>query len=393
MIWEECKALQEELVALRRDLHRIPEVGMDLPKTSAYIGAKLEEYGIPYTKNEGDSGLIATIEGGSAGRTLALRADIDALPITEETGVEYASCHEGYMHACGHDAHAAMLLGAAKVLKAHQAQLKGTVRLLFQTAEEMGQGAKVMIQNGGIEGVDAIFGTHIGCLIDKTIPSGTFIVTPGPAMASFDRFVVTASGQGCHGSTPEKGVDPINIAAHIVLALQAINAREFGACVPVVLTIGSIRGGSQYNVIPGEVVLEGTIRTLDEAVRQKVAQRIEVIAASTAAAFGGSAETEMFWGAPPVVNHGEMAAFAAECAKEVLGEAQVITRVPSPNMGGEDFACYLQQVPGAFMFLSSSDAALGTDIPHHNAKFNVDESVLWEGSAVFAAIAENFLAE
>ena len=391
MLWKECEALQTELVTMRRDLHRIPEVGMDLPKTAAYIAGKLDEYGIPYTKNEGDSGLIATI--GSGGRTVVLRADIDALPIAEETGVEYASCHPGYMHACGHDAHAAMLLGAAKVLKAHEAELKGTVRLIFQTAEELGQGARVMLRNGAVEGADAIFGTHIGNLIDKTIPSGTFMVTPGPAMASFDRFIITVTGHGCHGSTPEKGVDPVNIQAHVVLALQAINAREFGANVPVVVTIGSVHGGSQYNVIPDQVVMEGTFRTLDEAVRQKVARRIEAIAAGTAAAFGGSAETEIVWGAPPVVNDDAMAAFAAGCAKEALGEDKVITRLPSPNMGGEDFACYLQEIPGAFMFLSSSDAGLGTDIPHHNARFNVDERVLWEGAAVFTAIAEKFLSK
>ena len=391
MLWKECEALQTELVTMRRDLHRIPEVGMDLPKTAAYIAGKLDEYGIPYTKNEGDSGLIATI--GSGGRTVVLRADIDALPIAEETGVEYASCHPGCMHACGHDAYAAMLLEAAKVLKAHETELQGTVRLVFQTAEELGQGARVMLRNGAVEGADAIFGTHIGNLIDKTIPSGTFMVTPGPAMASFDRFIITVTGHGCHGSTPEKGVDPVNIQAHVVLALQAINAREFGANVPVVVTIGSVHGGSQYNVIPDQVVMEGTFRTLDEAVRQKVARRIEAIAAGTAAAFGGSAETEIVWGAPPVVNDDAMAAFAAGCAKEVLGEDKVITRLPSPNMGGEDFACYLQEIPGAFMFLSSSDADLGTDVPHHNSKFNVDERVLWEGAAVFTAIAEKFLSK
>ena len=391
MIWKNCKALQPELVEMRRDLHRIPEVGTDLPETSAYIAAKLDEYGIPYTKNQGDSGIIATIRGGSEGRTVGLRADIDALPITEETGVDYASRHSGCMHACGHDAHAAMLLGAAKVLQENRQALRGTVRLLFQTAEEMGQGARIMVKNGGAEGLDAVFGTHIGCLLGKDIPSGTFIITPGPAMASFDRFVLRSSGKGCHGSTPEKGVDPVNIAAHTVLSLQAINAREFNACVPLVLTIGSIHGGSQYNIIPDEVVIEGTLRTMDQTVREKTAQRIGEIAAATASAFGGSAALEMHWGSPPVVNDGDMAAFAARCAAEVLGADQVITQVPHPNMGGEDFAFYLEQVPGAFMFLSSANAALHTDIPHHNARFNVDESVLWEGAAVFAAIAQRFL--
>lgn len=392
MMWKECVDLQEEIRSMRRALHQIPEIGQQLPETAAYVSARLEEYGIPYrTVSDKDSGIIAEIQGGFPGKTVALRADMDALPITEDTGVEYASKHVGCMHACGHDAHTAMLLGAAKVLKAHQAELHGNVRFLFQTAEELAKGAPVMVAGGAMDGVDAVFGTHIGTIIDKSIPAGTFIITPGDSMASFDRFIVTVNGVGCHGSTPEKGVDPVNIAAHIILALQAINAREFNACIPVVLTIGSIHGGSQYNVIPGQVVIEGTIRALSEEVRQKVARRIGEISQATAAAFGGTASCEMDWGAPPVVNDTAMAAFAAEAAAEVLGKDLVITHVDHPNMGGEDFAYYLEKVPGVFMFLSSANAALHTDIAHHNAKFNIDESVLWEGSAVFVAIAEKYL--
>lgn len=391
MMWKDCKPLQNELVAMRRELHQIPEVGLKLPQTSAYVRAKLDEYGIPYTLNDTDSGIIAVIEGGHPGKTVALRADMDALPILEDTGVDYASKHTGCMHACGHDAHTSMLLGAAKVLKAHQQELHGTVRLLFQTAEELAKGAPVLVANGAVDGADAVFGTHIGTIIDKNIPAGTFIITPGSSMASFDRFVVHVKGAGCHGSTPEKGVDPVNIAAHVILAIQAINAREFNACVPIVVTIGSIHGGSQYNIIPGEVTIEGTIRALEEDVRQTVARRIGEIAAATASAFGGTAELEMDWGAPPVVNDDALAAFAADAAKEVLGEDMVITQVPHPNMGGEDFAYYLEKVPGVFMFLSSANPALHTDVAHHNPKFNVDESVLWEGPAVFVAIVEKFL--
>lgn len=391
MMWKECKDLQDEIVSMRRDLHQIPEIGLNLPETVAYVTAKLDQYGIPYKMNKTDSGIIATIQGGKPGKTVALRADMDGLPITEQTGVDYASKHEGCMHACGHDTHTSMLLAAAKVLKAHQNELCGTVRLLFQTAEELAKGAPVMVKEGAMEGVDAVFGTHIGTILDKGIPAGTFIVTPGPIMASFDRFVINVKGIGCHGSTPEKGADPVNMAAHIVLAIQAINAREFNACVPVVVTIGSIHGGNQYNVIPGEVVLEGTIRALNEEVRQKVARRIGEISQATANAFGGTVAFEMDWGAPPVVNDNEMAAFAAAAAKEVLGEDKVITSVEHPNMGGEDFAYYLEKAPGAFMFLSSSNPALHTDVAHHNSKFNVDESVMWEGSAVFVAIVEKYL--
>lgn len=308
------------------------------------------------------------------------------------TGLPFASRHEGCMHACGHDTHTAMLLGAGKVLWAHKDELAGTVRLMFQTAEEQSRGAEVMIENGGVEGADAVFGTHIGTILDKTIPSGTFIVPSGCCMAAFDKFFIKIHGKGCHGSTPEKGIDPVNIAAHIVLALQAITTRELNATRPLVLTIGKIQGGSQYNVIPDEVVIEGTIRTLEEEVRQFTAKRIGEIAEATAAVFGGTVDYEMVWGAPPVINDDAMAALAAKAAKAVLGEDKVIAKLPAPNMGGEDFAYYLQKLPGAFMFLSSSNPEKGTDVSHHNPKFDVDEDVLWEGAAVFTAIVEEFFA-
>lgn len=389
-MWNEAKNLQDYIVKVRRDLHQIPEVGLDLPQTSAYVRAELDKMGISYKINEGDSGLIATIEGGKPGKTVALRADMDALPIVEDTGLEFASTN-GCMHACGHDTHTAMLLGAAKVLKDNADKLNGSVRLLFQTAEELSRGAEVTIANGGMDGVDAVFGNHIGTIFGTDIPSGTLLVPGGSFMASFDKFIISVKGAGCHGSTPEKGVDPVNIAAHIVLALQTINAREFNACVPVVVTIGSIHGGSQYNIIPNDVTIEGTIRAVAEDVRQKIARRIGEISTATASAFGGVAEIEMVWGAPPVVNNHEMAALVAEAAKAVIGEDKVLTDLEAPNMGGEDFAFYLQKVPGSFMFLSSSNLEKGTTVPHHNPKFDVDEDVLWSGAAVFVAVAEKFL--
>lgn len=391
MIWNDCENLQDELVKMRRDLHRIPEVGLCLPKTATYVTGKLDAMGIPYTQSSKDSNIIATISGGCPGKTVALRADMDALPIQEETGVEYVSEHQGAMHACGHDAHTSMLLGAAKALKARQHELKGNVRLLFQAAEEQAKGAVSMLEMGALDGVDGVFGIHIGSIISKDIPGGTVLSTPGCCMASCDRFVVHVKGIGCHGSTPEKGVDPINIAAHIVLALQAINAREFNACVPVVLTVGSIHGGHQYNIIPEEVTIVGTIRTLDADVRKIVARRIGEISSATASAFGGRAELEMDWGAPPVVNDPDMAALGARAAIEILGEDQVISRVDYPNMGGEDFAYFLEKTPGALLFLSSVNPEKNTDIAHHNPKFNVDEDVLWIGSALYAAVAEKFL--
>ena len=390
-MWEICKDLQDEIVTMRRDLHQIPEIGGDLPETKAYVIKKLTEVGIPFTENKSDSGPMAEIRGGKPGKTIALRADMDALPIQEANEVEYISRHEGIMHACGHDAHTAMLLGAARVLSENKERIPGTVRLLFQTDEEGSRGAERTIKEGGIQGADAVFGTHIGTILSKDIPSGTMVCTPGCCMASFDKFVIRVKGNGCHGSTPEKGVDPINIASHIVINLQEIVAREIAATKPAVLTIGHMEAGFAYNVIPSEALIEGTIRALEEDVRQELARRIKEVAEATARTFRGEVEYGMIWGAPPVISDPEMAALAADCAREVVGESRVIDRVDAPNMGGEDFAYFLNQVPGAFMFLSSSNPEKHTDVPHHNPRFNVDEDVLWIGSAMFVKIAERFL--
>jgi len=391
-MWEKCKELQNELVAMRRDLHKIPEFGWELPKTKAYVTGKLNEWGIPYVENKSDSGLVATIKGGKDGKTIALRADMDALLIKEANDVDYISEHDGLMHACGHDTHMTMLLGAAKVLNENKADLAGTVKLIFQTDEENARGAERSIAEGCLEGVDAIFGTHIGTIISPEIPSGTVICTPGCCMASYDKFVIKVKGYGCHGSTPEKGVDPINIGAHIVINLQEVIAREIAAVKPAVLTIGKFQAGDTYNIIPNEVLIEGTIRALEENVRQELAKRIGEIADATAKTFRGEVEYEMIWGAPPVINNADMAALACECAKEVVGAENVIDHVEAPNMGGEDFAYYAAQIPAAFMFLSSSNKEKGTAVPHHNPKFNVDEDVFWMGSAVFVKIVEKFLA-
>ncbi len=391
-MWKDCRKLQDELVSMRRELHRIPETGLHLPKTRKYVEDKLCEYGIPFTEDPEDSGLVAVIEGGRGpGKTIALRADMDALPVTEAVESDYRSEHEGKMHACGHDAHMAMLLGAAKVLNEHRDELKGRVKLFFQADEEEVIGARHLIEAGGMEGVDAVFGTHIGSIISKDIAPGKFIVVPGCIMASNDRFMIKVKGTGCHGSTPEKGVDPISIAAHIIVNLQEINAREVPAVKAAVITVGKLNAGFAYNVIPSEVEIEGTVRTLDDGVRKEIAGRIKEISELTAKTFRGEAECVIEWGVPPVENDEEMAAFAADCAREVLGEDMVITSVPSPNMGAEDFAEYLKLAPGAFMFLSSSNPEKKTDMPHHSPLFNIDEDVLWEGSAVFVNIAQRFL--
>lgn len=390
MMWNECKGIEQDIITWRRDLHKIPELVFDLPKTRAYVLARLEEIGIPYTLSDKDSSVVATMKCGKPGKVLALRADMDGLPVTENTGLPFSSEHEGCMHACGHDTHTAMLLGAIKVLYPHREELSGEIRFIFQTAEEAAKGSAVVIENGVIEGVDAIFGIHIGSILDPTIPTGTIVACPGPVMASYDHFIIKVKGEACHGSTPEKGVDPVNIAAHIVIALQTINSREINACEAAVITIGKIAGGEQYNAIPAEVMIEGTTRSLKEEIRQKLAKRIGEVAQNTAAAFGGSVDYVMEWGAPPVDNDKEMTEFAQDAVRDIFGEKMVTYR-EYPNMGGEDFALYLQKVPGSFMFLSSSDHEKKTDYPHHNPKFDVDEDTLWQGSAAFVAIAEKYL--
>ena len=387
-LWRKCAAIQGELVEMRRALHRIPETGERLEKTSAYVISKLEQLGIPYVRSGRDSAIAAHIRGSRPGRCIILRADMDALPIREETGASYASEHDGFMHACGHDAHTSMLLGAAKVLQSDRAALKGEAVLIFQTAEETAKGAKNVIANGWLEGADAAFGMHIGTIISNTAPAGTIFAVPGCCMASFDRFMIRVTGVGCHGSTPEKGTDPINAAAHIITALQAINSREFNACAPIVVTIGSIHGGSQYNIIPDCVEMEGTIRSVDNGVRMAVAQRIEQIAAAQAAVFGADAQCIIDWGAPPSLRSGHL---AAEAAKEITGEERTVTHLAAPNMGGEDFAYYLEKLPGAYLFLSSANGAKNCAFAHHNSRFNVDEDVLHMGAALYVNITERFL--
>ena len=389
-VMKESRLLQDKLVSMRRDLHRIPEIGFTLPETRKYITNRLEAMGIGFTLNEEDSGLIAYINKGKPGKILVLRSDMDALPITEETGADYASEHEDMMHACGHDAHMAMLLGTAEILKRHENELKGEIRLLFQSAEEIAGGVKTLIKHHAMAGADAVFGIHIGTLAGKEIPTGTFLISPGPVMASFDRFAITVLGKGCHGSTPENGIDPINIAAHIILSLEGIVTREISGCTPAVISVGMIHGGSYENVIPDIVQIKGTIRSFDEEIRQKLARRLEEVSRCCAQTFGGVIAFELFRGIQPLINDAGMAAFAAGSAAKVVGSGNVLTQMKHPLMGSDNFSCYLEQAPGAYLFLSSSNPEKGTDVDHHNCRFEIDEDVLWEGTAVFAQIAVDF---
>ena len=391
-MWKECNEIQEYLVRIRRELHQIPEVETHLPKTRAVVERELDAMGISYKENTLDSGIIALIEGKGPGKCVAIRADMDALPIKEETGLPFASSN-GCMHACGHDCHAAILLGTAKILNAHRNEFSGCVKLIFQTAEEVAKGSDIMIREGALENpkVDRLIGLHIGSLHGTEVALGQAGIVPGCIMASYDKFVIKVKGTGCHGSTPEKGVDPIAISATIISALQNIVSREISAALPAVITIGKISGGLAYNIIPDEVVMEGTIRATSQEVRQQLSDRICQVSKGIAEAARASAEYEIFWGAPPVINDEETTEIVQKAAIRVLGEEKVITRFKAPNMAGEDVANYLMKVPGNFFFLGSNNPAKHTDIPHHNCRFDVDEDVLWEGCAVFTEAVQDLL--
>lgn len=391
MLWQECEKLQPELVSLRRRLHQIPEVGHELPETQRAILEILRDWGIPCRPSGKDSSIYGEIAGGQPGKTVLLRADIDGLAVEEQTGLPFASRHAGRMHACGHDGHAAMLLGALKVLNAHRERLKGKVRFIFQAAEECVTGAALAIQEGILEDVDGVFGCHIGNLPGADIPAGTFHIAPGPVMAAGDRLFLRIQGKGCHGSSPEKGVDPVTIAAHIVLALQELLAREIPAAAAASLTIGRIQGGAVFNVVPDWVEMEGSLRTLDPAVRQLLQRRIREVAEGEAALFRGSCDARVIPAVDVVNNDPALAELAAEAACQVVGERWVQTRM-TPNMGSEDFSCYQAKTPGVFFFLSAANPEKGTCVPHHNPRFDIDEDVLWKGSGVFVSIVERFLA-
>lgn len=387
----EAEKLQEQIVRWRRDLHQIPELGLDLPETSAYVERALQDMGIPVKTGLAKSGVVGLIQGGQPGPTFALRADMDALPIQEETGLAFASRHPGRMHACGHDTHTAMLLGAAQLLQAHRAELPGSVKLIFQPAEEGPGGAEPMIRDGVLADppVAAILGLHIGAIF-KEVPAGAVGVGYGPLMASLDRFFIKVIGKGGHGAMPETTVDPVVITGTLIGALQQLVSREQKPTHPLVLTIGRLQGGSAYNVIPGFVELEGTVRATREDERQNIARRMEAVVAGITQAMRGSYEFKYTFGYPPLVNDEAVTRHVEETARELLGPEGVLT-LSEPTMGGEDMAFYLERVPGSFIFLGGANPAKGIVRAHHSSTFDVDEDVFWRGSAVLAASALTWL--
>ena len=396
-ILQEAAALQEEIKAHRLWLHTHAETGFDLTETKPYVKSTLTEMG--YTVQEcGKAGLVTTV-GKPGGKVLLLRADMDALPIAEEADVDFA-CKNGRMHACGHDMHTAMLLGAAKILKAHESELGGTVKLMFQPAEEIFEGSKDMIASGVLENPrpDAALMIHVAA--GMPLPAGTVVVSaPGVSAPAADYFTIRVHGKGCHGSAPQNGIDPLTAAAHILIALQEIHARELSASDEAVLTIGTFHAGEAGNVIPDTATMGGTIRTYDEKTRAYLKERMTAIAKNVAEAFRASAEVSFGSGCPTLVNDKDLSEKVTGYLKDLLGASHAFTTAelnggkPARGGGSEDFAYVSHEVPSLMLALAAGEPSKGYPYPQHHPKVKFDESVLSTGAAVFVDCAVQYMKE
>jgi amidohydrolase len=380
------QALAARVTELRRAIHRRPELGFEENETAALVERELDTLGIAHRRMAG-TGVLGIIRGARAGPAVALRADMDALPILERTGLPYASEIDGKMHACGHDAHTAMLLGAAAQLQSQREELAGSVVLIFQPAEEGPGGALPMIEAGALENpaVEAIAMLHV----DSRLEVGTIGIVPGPVNASADELYVDVRGVGGHGAYPHSAVDAIPAAAAIVLALQNVVAREIDPLASAVVTIGTISGGYRNNVIADKVKMSGTLRAHDPAVRDALEERVRRIVAGVAAAYRVDAEVQVVRGYPPVVNDEPL---AQRFAAYVRAKGTPRVERPQPTMGGEDFAYFAQRVPGLLIRLGVRSESSGAVHPAHSPLFRIDEDALPVGVATLVLFARSFVA-
>lgn len=383
-IKELSQKYKQYTIDMRREFHMYPELSMREERTARRIREELDKMGIPNVALAG-TGVLATIKGKGSGKTIALRADIDALEITEKTDAPYKSRHEGIMHACGHDNHAAMLLGAAKVLHDMKEEFIGTVKLMFQPGEEVAQGAKKMIEEGAMDGVDEVFGMHIMGIV----PAGKVAVGAGPRMASCDTFKITVKGKGGHGSMPHLGIDAVVAASAIVMNLQSVVSREISPMDSAVVSVGKLVAGTRFNIIAHEAVLEGTTRCFSHEVRKACPEAIERIAKATAASYRASAECEYSYLTAPVINDEASAQRAARAVEKILSKEAVVEFVK--QTGSEDYSEFLVKAPGTIVILGSGNEAKDTCYANHHPQFNVDEDVLEYGVALHAQYAVDFL--
>ena len=377
-VLEVDEATSQHLLTHRRELHAVPELAFKENETATYLIERLDALSVDRLQiGVAGTGIVADIKGGRPGRAVMVRADMDGLPITEAGELPFRSTRRGVMHACGHDVHMAVALEVARVMADHRDQLAGMVRFVFQPAEEIGGGAKPMIEAGVLSGIDRVVGLHVWA----GLPTGQVSVRSGAMMASVDGFSLIVRGKGGHGAMPDMTVDAVVIAAQIVTALQTLVSRETSPRAPVVVTLGTIHGGSAFNIIAGEVVIQGTLRTFDAALRERLLQRIAELAGGMAEAMRGSCEFRLESAAPPVVNDDVIAGLVAEAAIHVLGADAVVPF--EPLMVGEDVAYFLDARPGCF-FLLGGEPDSGP-VLHHTAEFRVDERCLAIGYRVMSA--------
>lgn len=401
-ILQEAAAYQEQLIKTRRYLHAHPETGFDLQNTTEYVKNELIAMGYEPVMC-GKSGIIALAGRKKSGKVFLIRGDMDALPIKEESDVDFAS-DNGKMHACGHDMHTTMMLGAARLLKAHEDEIEGTVKLMFQPAEEIFEGSDDMIKAGVLTNPDVDAAMMIHVMAGLPIPAGTVISCDGGVSApAADYFYIDIQGKGCHGSMPNNGVDPITVASHIIIGLSEIQSRELGLSDEAVITIGTINAGNAANVIPDTAHMSGTIRTYDEDTRSYIKQRVSDIADSIAKAYRATATVTYGSGCPCLLNNPDLALCTAGYLKELLGPSKAFTASAlnalsgsgkaSKSTGSEDFAYVSQQVPSIMFALAAGTPQDGYCYPQHHPKVKFNEDILSEGSAVYAYTAMRWLEE
>ena len=385
-ILSELSGDQDELTAIRHDIHAHPELAFSEERTADIVAKKLAEYGCEVYRGLAKTGVVGTLRQGNATRAIGLRADMDALPMQELNEFAHRSQNEGRMHACGHDGHTTMLLGAAKHLSRTR-NFEGTVHFIFQPAEEGHGGGRKMVEEGLFEQFpcDAVFAMHNR----PGLPVGTIGTRPGPLLAAADRFDIRVKGRGTHAAHPHSGTDPFIIGAEIVLALQTIASRNVDPLESAVVSIGFMRGGSTYNLIPDEVHIGGTTRSFRPAVQDLIERRLGEIARGVAALHGAEAEVEYRRGYPPTVNHAAEAKFAADVAAEIFGAEHVIADM-APSMGAEDFSYMLKARPGAMLWLGNGPGEGGCFL--HNARYDFNDAAIPYGVGFFVRLAERFLA-
>ncbi len=381
---ERVSRCRDDVIKIRRDLHRIPETAFEEKNTSAYVARCLNETGVSVRTGMARQGVVGLLETGVSGPNLLIRADMDALPVTEETGLPFASTHRQTMHACGHDGHMAMVLGAARVLGELKGQLKGSITFVFQPAEEGPGGAKPMIEEGVMENPHTDYA--VGCHLWPGIPEGTIGVRAGPFMAAMDRFDIAIIGRGGHGAMPHQCVDALDTGVQVVNALQRIVSRQMNPLSPCVITVGQFHAGTAFNIIPSRAELTGTTRTFDRNLWTSWPSRMETIVRGVCASMGAAYELNYTQGYPPLVNDAFMAQVVRECAEDVVGHEQVVE--PEPTMGGEDMAFYLERAKGCFFFLG---AGYEGGAPLHSPRFDFSEAVLARGVETFCRVALRLL--